>query len=161
MFDKIYGATQRQDGLTKIGRNKYEAIYGFGKDTMGNYNWREMFTKKPSVDTIRESIYQVINDAVSEKILSGMTYNGNQVWLSAENQRNYQIAAFRLKAGDETILPVKVKMGTDASPVITEFATTADYLKFFNGISDHISDTVNAGWIEKTSVDWAVYETEE
>ena len=30
---KIYGATERQEGLYKIGRNKRELIYGFGKDS--------------------------------------------------------------------------------------------------------------------------------
>lgn len=31
-MEKRYGAVGRQDGLYKIGRNKWELIYGFGKD---------------------------------------------------------------------------------------------------------------------------------
>ena len=41
-FDKIFGATERQDGLYKIGRSKYDARFGFGKDekTGAGYDYR-------------------------------------------------------------------------------------------------------------------------
>lgn len=31
-MEKVYGSPVRQDGLYKVGRNKWELIYGFGKD---------------------------------------------------------------------------------------------------------------------------------
>lgn len=31
-MEKVYGATSAQNGLYHIGRNKWEVIYGFGKD---------------------------------------------------------------------------------------------------------------------------------
>ena len=55
-MNKIYGATERQDGLYKIGRNKWELIYGFGKDSEDEevgYNYRERFDYKPAADEIK------------------------------------------------------------------------------------------------------------
>ena len=53
---KIYGATERQDGLYKIGRNKWELIYGFGKDSEKaetGYNYRERYSHKPTPDEVK------------------------------------------------------------------------------------------------------------
>lgn len=33
-MDKIYGASIRQDGLQKVGRNRWDLFYGFGKDDL-------------------------------------------------------------------------------------------------------------------------------
>ena len=48
-LEKIYGATARQDGLYKIGRNKYELIYGYGVDGENGYNWRRRYRNLPTV----------------------------------------------------------------------------------------------------------------
>ena len=48
-MEKVYGSPKRQDGLYKVGRNKYEIIYGFGKDSDTDetgWNYRQRFNIK-------------------------------------------------------------------------------------------------------------------
>lgn len=54
-MEKVYGSSVRQDGLYKVGHNKWELIYGFGKDNEqdeNGWNWRHRFTGKPTIDEI-------------------------------------------------------------------------------------------------------------
>lgn len=155
-MNKIYGATVRQDGLVQIGRSKWELFYGYGTENGSGYNWRQMYRHNPTKAEIKEAIEEVINEQVQETILSGLEYENNLVWLSAENQRNYTAHATQL-LNDETILPITEKLGTDAAPVLVEFKTKAEYMTFYNAVSEHISSTINAGWKEKINIDWTTY----
>ena len=162
-MNKIYGATTRQDGVSHIGRKKWELFYGFGKDEgqENGWNWRQMFDHAPTKEEIKDSIYDTIDTEAQEKILSGLTYGGLLVWLSAENQRNYAATAIRLQGGDTSALPVTVKLGTDEAPVLQLFSTVDDFLAFFNAVNKHISDTLAEAWQAKLSIDWDKYELKE
>ena len=91
-LEKIYGATARQDGLYKIGRNKYELIYGYGVDGENGYNWRRRYRNLPTVEELKTDIEDTINALTDEKILNGFSWNGKNVYLSSENQFNFKAA---------------------------------------------------------------------
>ena len=38
-MEKIYGSPIRQDGLMKVGRNRWDLFYGFGKDDDNEVGW--------------------------------------------------------------------------------------------------------------------------
>ncbi len=100
----------------RIGRQKWELIYGYGTDGTMGWNWRKRYTRKPTMDEIKADVTEQINRNVDEKILCGMTYNGMQVWLSIENQLNYKAAYDLAVQTDGQTLPVKIKLGTEEAP---------------------------------------------
>lgn len=151
---KIYGAQGRQDGLYCIGRNKWELIYGFGKDNPDDefgYNFRQRFTSKPSLREIEEIIKTTINTETDEKIISGFVWRGMSVWLSQENQFNYKTAYDLAVQLDGRNLPIKFKFGTDDEPQYFTFEVMEDFADFFFSATSYVNETLNAGWTEK---DW-------
>lgn len=149
---KIYGTKERQDGLYSIGRNKWELIYGFGKDNPEDatgYDYRQRFSEKPTLKEIEEIIKAHINDLTDAKILSGFSWRGMPVWLSQENQFNYKVAHdLAIQTGGAS-LPVKFKFGTDDEPQYHIFETVEDISDFFMKSVKFVDDVLNAGWDEK------------
>jgi hypothetical protein len=80
-FEKIYGAEEAQNCLTKVGRNEYEAIYGYGEDEMGGYNWRKRYDHKPAITEVRRDIESLINGRTDAAILTGFSWRGVSVYL--------------------------------------------------------------------------------
>lgn len=71
-MEKVYGATSAQNGLYHIGRNKWEVIYGFGKDNQESetgYNYRLQYSYLPRQEVIKRDIVETINEIVRDKIL--------------------------------------------------------------------------------------------
>ena len=161
---KIYGATERQDGLYKIGRNKWELIYGFGKDTddaESGFNYRERFDHKPTPDEIKAVIISQINEQTDANILSGFKWNGINVWLSTENQINFKAAYDLAVQTNGTILPVKFKLGeTDGNPVYYTFADVDTFTEFYVAAVNHVTTCINEGWQEKDNIDLTLFQGE-
>ena len=155
-MEKVYGSPKRQDGLYKIGRNKYELIYGFGEDANGGWNWRERFDHAPTMDEIKNAIIGTINASVDEKIISGFAWNGKPVWLSAENQMNFKSAYDITVQTDGATLPIKFKLGEDAdgTPVYHTFTKIEPFGDFILKAFAHINNALNEGWKQKDSVDF-------
>lgn len=163
MFDKIFGANKRQDGLTKIGRKKYEARFGYGEDAAGNgYNYVEQFKgRKPGVDELKAEILALVDKNTDERIISGYSYNGKLVWLSSENQFNYKAAYdLAVQTGGKS-LPVKVKVGTTEEPEYITFDNVEDFGNFYLGAIKFIQQCLQEGWTEKDNIDWSAYECED
>lgn len=148
-FQKVHGAKERQDGVYKIGRSKWEVIFGYGEDELGGYNWRAQTKVEPTREELREAVAEIVNNAVEEKILHGMTYEGKQVWLSTENQMNYRAAYDMAVRTDGESLPVRVKMGTDEEPTYRDFATVEELGNFCDAVTRHIQTALEEGWKEK------------
>ena len=154
-MEKVYGSPVRQDGLYKIGRNKWELIYGFGKDAPDDeygWNWRERFTRRPSPEKIREVIKETINRETDRRILEDFVWKRMPVWLSSENQFNYKAAYDLAVQTDGATLPVRFKFGTDASPVYYTFETLGDFTDFYTAAMLHINTALTAGWSEKDTL---------
>ena len=90
-MEKRFGSPKRQDGLMKVGRNKYDLFFGFGKeneeDTSG-WNYYHRFTHRPTLDEIKAVINRQIDADTDETILHGMTWEGKPVKLDSESQTN-------------------------------------------------------------------------
>jgi hypothetical protein len=152
-MDKIYGATGRQDGLDRIGQNKYELFYGFGKDNESaetGYNYRQRFSYKPSLEEIKETIKATINEATAAKIQSGFVWEGINVWLSMEQQAN-----FNMIASSGIIFPVTLKLGEDANgePRYYEFESVEEFNEFRLQVTDFILKTLKEGYEEKDALE--------
>lgn len=157
-MDKIYGAQIRQDGLQKVGRNRWDLFYGFGKDEdneMG-YNWRTSFDHQPTIEEVKETITAQISQNTQKAIIEGYEWNGNKVWLSSENQANYTLAYDMAKNSDLEDMPT-VKLGTDEAPVYYTFKDNKELTAFVVGMRQHIQDCLNASWTERKEIDWSVF----
>ncbi len=163
-MEKIYGATERQDGLYSIGRNKWELFYGFGKDNPDDesgYNWRQKFKQKPSLADIRAIIKETINNETDRKILEGFVWKGMPVWLSTENQFNYKAAYDLAVQTSGATLPVRFKFGTDEAPVYYTFESIEDFSNFYTLAMVHINTVLNEGWAEKDLADSMTFGSDE
>lgn len=162
-FDKIFGATERQDGLYKIGRSKYEARFGFGKDekTGVGYDYRKQYKYKPEVDELKDEIFELVNEEVDKTILSGYEYDGKMVWLSTENQFNYKAAYDLAVQTGGASLPVTLKLGTLEEPEYVTFEDVETFSAFYIGAIKFIQKVLEECWNEKDKVDWTKFECDE
>lgn len=163
-MEKIYGATGRCDALNKIGRNKWELIYGFGKDSEDadtGYNYRQRFDHRPTAEECRVVIKEVINKETDRKILEDFVWKGMSVWLSTENQFNYKAAYDLAVQTSGATLPIRFKFGTDAIPVYYDFETLEDFDDFYTKAMAHINTALYEGWTEKDLVDNSTFEANE
>lgn len=156
-MDKRYGAQQRSDCLIKIGRNKWELIYGFDTDGVSGWTYRERFNHKPTIEEIRDIIIAQINRNVENKILCGLVWKDMPIWLSAENQFNYKAAYDLAVQTNGTSLPVKFKFGTDETPVYHTFNNLEELHEFYISSISFIQQVLNDGWNEKDNLDLSVF----
>lgn len=161
-MSKIYGATERQDGLYKIGRKKYELIFGYGEDEQGGYNYRETFKgRKPELSEIKDIIVSLVNASVDEKILSGYQWQGKAVWLSSENQFNYKSVYDLAVQTEGAILPFTVKLGSTDEPDFVTYSDLDTFKQFYTGAISYIQTCLQEGWTEKYNIDWTKYECDD
>lgn len=161
-MEKIYGSPVRQDGLYKTGRNKWELIYGFGKDNPDDetgWNWRLRLSYRPLLEEIKEAIIGAINSDTDERILRGFTWQGIPVWLSTENQINLKASCDMARDTSGESLPAKFKLGEtpEGEPIYHTFETVEEFTGFIHEMLNHITAAVTAGYAEKDSIDWDVY----
>ena len=165
-FFKVYGASERQDSIVKLNENKYVVFYGFGKDTEEaetGYKWRRDYDHKPTIAEIRHDVEELVNAQTDAKILSGLVWNGKPVYLSTENQFNFKAAHDLAYQTDGANLPIKFKLGenADGEPVYHTFTKKEVLADFVAKIFAHIQNAIKAGWNEKDSMDYSVYEVNE
>jgi hypothetical protein len=114
-------------------------------------SWSITVNGKPSLKTIYDMIYKDIDQIVSDKILRGMKWNGYEVWLSSENQKNY--ADWYLLANNETEIPVlTAKFTKDYKNVYYEFSSKEEIKSLYIEMVKHINDAVNWGRKMKDSI---------
>lgn len=131
-------------------RNKWRVRWDVQrKDDITAFYMEHEFNHKPTVDEIQATVTAWINAQTENKILSGFTYEDAPVWLSAENQFNYQSACTLAVQSGGKSLPVTFKLGTDDKPVYKTFTTVEALQDFYTKIVRHILDTVADGWKQK------------
>ena len=155
-MEKIYGATERYDGIQQIGRRRWELFYGFGKEGEETYQWRQTIEYKPTLQEIKDIITNLINTETQRKILEGMQYRGKIVWLSPENQRNIAFAYALAKGGDIDTMPT-LKLGTDEDYEMYQFREAEEIIAFAKEVEAHIGKCISDGRQEREAIDWSKY----
>lgn len=157
-FYKVYGATERNDNLTKIGKKNWLLVFGFFKDDNidNGGTYRKNYDHKPSVDELRSDIETLINQETDRTILDGFTWNDKPIYLSTENQINFKAAYDLAVQNNGSTLPVKFKLGedTDGSPVYHTFQDLPSFTDFYTKAFSYISQCLNEGWQEKDNIDY-------
>lgn len=117
----------------------------------------KVFNHKPSIEEIKETIFNWYNENSKEKILSGFVWKDMLVWLSYENQLNYKMAYDLVISSNGAFLPT-FKFGTTFNPIYYEFKSVEEFEDFYQKMFMHINTTLEEGWILKESIDWESYE---
>lgn len=139
-------------------KNKWRVRWDVTTDDSGTTSYmEEEFNHKPSGEEIKSLISGWISDSTRERIISGFSYEGVPVWLSQENQTNYERAYIQSKIGNG--VSVVFKFGTDDKPVYRRFENSADLEKFYRAFSEHIQQAQLDGWNARESIDLALYTT--
>ena len=131
-MEKIYGTTKRQDGLQRVGKNKWLLYFGLYETESGTYEYRHTFTHKPTLDEIKKLVWATIDAETKDKIVNQFEYEGIKVWLTDEK--------------------------ADATPIYQTFRTRDEFKKFSEAAACFILETIRNGWKEKDNVDWDVFD---
>ena len=155
-MEKIYGTTKRQDGLQRVGKNKWLLYFGLYETESGTYEYRHTFTHNPTLDEIKKLVWATIDAETKDKIVNQVEYEGIKVWLSDEKQRNYA----SLENNESIAYPLTLKLNeeADATPVYYTFETREDFIKFSKEASAYILNAIMDGWKEKDNIDWSVFD---
>lgn len=111
-------------------------------------------TPKPDYNEVKKIIDDHINKRTDERILSGFVWNGKNVWLSDENQRNFSEAQRVAMITNGQSLPMTFKLGEDAdgNPIYHQFTTVEELTDFYLQAVAYINQCLNDGWQEKDSI---------
>lgn len=148
----------------------HRTIVSYGLEDLGNGNatWYEIyFTHQhgiyPSFEQIKNAIITDINARTDQKILSGFVWNGKNIWLSEENQKNFSEAQRIALMSNGGNLPIAFKLGEDeeGNPVYYEFTTVEELTQFYLSAVAYIQQCLTEGWNKKDNINWESYKVNE
>jgi hypothetical protein len=120
--------------------------------------WQEYtFNHIPTLSEIKSVIIEYYNKLIDERILSGLVWNGMQIWLSNENQFNYKVAFDLAMQTNGNTLPVTFKFGSNEEPVYYEFKTIDDISDFYLTSIKYVQNVLQDGWKKKDEINWEFY----
>lgn len=139
-------------------RGKWRVRWDVTTDDSGITSYmEEEFKYRPSIDEIKTLINGWIDERTKSTILSGYKFEGDLVWLSIENQTNYEREYLKAHLGLPGALPMTFKFGSDEEPVYRTFESMEDIENFYNGYTHHIKQTQLDGWNAKDAIDLELY----
>lgn len=145
-------------GKYRIRWDMQDEVDGEDEAQMVSYYETEVISKRrPNVDTIKQAIFDCINQEVDKKIISEFVWKDMPVWLSIENQFNYKAIydlAVQTNGGN---LPATFKFGDSNNSIYYKFETVDELSDFYLKMIGFISDAISKGWEEKDSIDWELY----
>lgn len=149
-MEKVFGTEERHDSLIEHGTKKVTLIYGFGEENGQGYDYRHTFDHRPTHAEVKDVIHSQINADTDQKVLSGCVWNGKNVWLSAENQRNFSEAQRAAMISNGAKLPITFKIGeANGEPIYHQFQTVDELTEFYLYVVDYIQNCIGEGWVLK------------
>lgn len=141
-------------------KDKWRMRWDVQTDAEGTTTYmEEEFDHHPTEEELRATVVAWSNDQTDEKILSGFSYEGEQVWLSSENQFNYKSAYDLAYQTNGATLPVKFKFGTDTEPRYHTFESLEELTTFYVATMKHVQNALTEGWERKDAFDIGEYQS--
>ena len=161
-MSKVYG-TKSDFAYVKQDASRTIIGYGLKEVDETHCTWYEIYFYKkqvstPTLEQIKSAIFQDINETVRTKIIEDFEWHGHKVWLSTENQQDYQNAFVVAVQTNGVNLPIMFKFGTDDDPDYYAFNEVTALKEFWIDCSKYIEDTLQDGRKEKDEIDWSKYE---
>lgn len=162
-MNKVFG-TLNDYALVKEDASR--VIVSYDLERVGdsdNYTWYEIYfykkQGKPNFDKAKDAILNDINERTDMKILNGMVWENQKVWLSSENQFNFKAAYDLAVQTQGQSLPVTFKIGEDdeENPIYHEFDDMNEFTNFYVSAISHVNTCLNEGWQKKDSIDFDAY----
>lgn len=152
-MSKMHGP---KECFVPVRQDASQVIVSYEKTADGKKNafWHEVtfFKKKgiPTLEQLKQAVFEDINDRVKTAIIRGFTYEGNPVWLSQENQLNFS----------QAVVPATLKIGEeqDGTPIYKTFSDAAELKAFNDACSLWRQQCLSEGYQKKDGMDWAPYE---
>ena len=144
-----------------VAEDRSRIVFSYGMQPVEGkelVTWYQVeFYKKqgaPTLDAVKRAIIDDVNARTDERILKGFVWNGINVWLSEENQRNFSEAQ-RLN-----LVPVKFKLSeqSDGTPVYLTFESAEELNNFYTQAATYIQQCLQDGWNEKDNLDFTPFE---
>ncbi len=170
-MNKVFGITSDFTPVREEG-TRIVISYNMVDEGNGKVSWIEIYLPKKqnssilSFGIVKEAIIADIDATTDKKILCGFKWNDNDgvernVWLNAENQRNYSEAQ-RLadKAGAKNYEAQTFKISEDENhnAFYKTFSTLAELNEFYYAAFAYIKQCLAEGWAQKDSFDFSPYE---
>ena len=150
---KIY-STHEVKLLECVGPNEWRVRWDKQKlENMYSYEERG-FNYKPSFEEIQELIISYYNSKTENKIINDLVWDKKEIYLSKENQMNYQMYYNSLISGDLNF-PLRIKLKNNS---YIEFNSITIYRDFYASILRHINKCLQEGWSLKDNINWEEYE---
>ena len=162
-MNKVFG-TLNDYALVKEDASR--VIVSYDLERVGdsdNYTWYEIYfykkQGKPNFGKAKDAILNDINERTDMKILNGMVWGNQNVWLSSENQFNFKAAYDLAVQTQGQSLPVTFKIGEDdeENPIYHEFDDMNEFTNFYVSAISHVNTCLNEGWQKKDSIDFDAY----
>lgn len=159
-MEKIFGTTQRQDGLQRIGRDKWLLFFGLYETADGStYEYRHTFTHKPTLDEIKQVINNQLSADADERKRNGFSWKGVPVRYDEEAERNITGISVKIPRLGAAMFPLKFKLGDypDGSPAFYEFTDAEDFESFTDALLVFSQECYAQSWQEKASIDMDIF----
>lgn len=157
-MNKVFGLAS-EFSLVKEEGTRTTIGYGMTAVDEEHAEWGEVYipkkvTQKPTLEQVKAAIIDSINQATEEEIVGGFVWNGINVWLSAENQRNFSEAQ---RIG---ITPITFKLGEgeNGAPIYHTFESKEELDDFYMAAFNFINEKLQNGWSLKDGIDWDAYD---
>lgn len=157
----------KKAGFAPIREDASRMIISYGMKPVGetaDATWREVYLYKKKTpmltdEAVKQAIQADINKRVTNRIVSTLVWNQKPVWLSRENQMDWEAALNRALQTEGANLPLKYKLGEDSEgqPVYHTFTSLTAFTDFWDTCLRHIHQCLQEGWAEKDSIDWDLY----
>lgn len=149
-MEKRYGASGPQNGLEKIGTNRWAVFYGFGKDSDDaetGYNWYQTYNHRPTLDEIKAAIIDAIKQESEYKLRYGLTWNGLTVEYTEERKSDLTGIIVGLQGGFMQF-PIEINLGSsaDGTPSVFTFTSPEQIGEVAAGIAAHKAAVSKAEW---------------
>lgn len=124
--------------------------------------WFIEYKGRPTISQVKQDVHSLINSDTDKRILEDFVYTDaagkeHKVWLSQENQFNYNAAVNAVQMYGEAVLPQIFKFGTDENIDLYTFTTKEELGQFFVKALKHIQSCIERGLRIKGSIDWELY----
>ena len=164
-MSKVYGLVTE---FTPVRRDVSRVVCGYNMQAEPDgvhATWNEVYFYKKqhpnlSLQEIKEAITADINAETHDRIVTALVWNDKPVWLSNENQANWNAAYAQAKETEGGNLPVRFKIGEtdEGEPVYQTFDALAVFEDFHNACLAHIQQCLTDGWDLKDSIAWSLYD---
>lgn len=162
-MEKFYGTPVRQDGLQRIGTDKWMIFFGLFQTEAGNtYEYRHTFKHRPTLDEIKAIINAQLSADADERKRTGFQWRGVPVRYDEEAERNITGLSVKIPRLGDAMFPLKFKLGDypDGSPAFYVFTDAEEFESFTDALMLFTQECYAKSWQDKADVDWTKFETE-